>query len=389
MATTPTTVRFWLDPQTDQCHRAATHQHWLVENAPLLGLQAALSDLDPDHDADAINRIGVRSGLIRISHNGTNLSVQYDAAPAMVESLAHAVRDFLRTEELPPLKSIRIRNSHNGNERTLRISQFEEIVDYGGLVFPRFSTSALRLASLIVCHVALGCVLGLCQQPPERNATGVMFIALLYSEATLLGVWVSLANRFEWFRPVGIIAAIVYLFALLSLVVRSIEFGLFSAIIAGTFALAIFVMIVLRFTRLRLCRLAPGDSNPKSTAIQYSIRQLMIVTAAIAILFAIARSLSETREGSIINIFAPCLAAAPLLATWAMLTVGRLWLRIPVVFATSLISGLLPLFLTPDAAPDYWFWPSITFTQAIFSLATLFVVRSWGYRLVRTTLRET
>jgi hypothetical protein len=358
-------------------NRPATHEHWLVENAPLVGLRAALRDFDADQDADEILVIGIRSGLVRISQEGTELSVQFHAGPAKVHAVVQSIRDFLQQQDLLPLDDIRICNSHNENERTLPVSQFEYIVDFGGQIFPRPSVTTKRLAGLVICHVALGCALAFWTRPHSSSALWLSW-PLILCEISMLAVWVSLANTFQWRRLIGAVAGLFYLWVLMDAAAGVHDIDVLI-LVCGLFFVTLFVMVSLRFTKLRLRQLDLDVPLPATVAFQFSIRQMMALTAVIAILFAIARS----GLGWFLVLDTTFLALPTLLATWAALGLGLLRLRIPFALVACIAVGLISGFIHQAWMP-YRFWLTVTLTQGIFSLASLLVVRTCGYRLLRT-----
>src|SRR5262249_7788830 len=163
----------------------------------------------------------------------------------------------------------------------------------------------------------------------------LVFLPLLFSQFTLLAVWLSQTSRGNWIARLLTTAGVVYLFILTWCTTGPNDLGVVGAIGCGSFAVALLVMMALRFFNFRITRFSSDEFTPTSFRVQFSIRQLMVVTAIVAVLCFIFRNVSRHPDGMFVTVIAPWFAAPPLLATWATLTTGRLWLRIPIALGFS------------------------------------------------------
>ena len=137
--------------------------------------------------------------------------------------------------------------------------------------------------------------------------------------------------------------------------------------------------------RVRICvSTVPKTAVPR---FQFTIRQLLILTFAVACLVSLGKWLGP----DLVNVTEPFLAAliglvlgaVGLLPVWPVLGTRQPILpsMIAVGIAAGLGFGLASLF--PPLAGLAAFWTTITSVEALSLVASLLVVRSCGYRLVR------
>ena len=129
----------------------------------------------------------------------------------------------------------------------------------------------------------------------------------------------------------------------------------------------------------------PGQSaRPESEGLQFSIRGLMIFTAAVAVICAVARALEGYRNPILfIAVWAVCFVAVGLVSLWAVLGEARPVQRVPVAFVLSPVLGAFFAFAA-GVHPTGWIYVlliMLLYPAAL--LGSLLVVRSCGYRLVR------
>lgn len=185
-----------------------------------------------------------------------------------------------------------------------------------------------------------------------------------------------------WWRMAGLVAGTIYLEALFPDPLRREFFGISTITIAVTTA----TLIVVRMLGVRLirqdgpCQLARAEAE----GLRFSIRGLMLFTAAVALLSAGARALQDTPRHMILlaAVWALCFVAVGLVALWAALGSARPLNRGPIVFVLSPVLGI---FFGFAAHAHRAGWVYITLTMLLHPallLGSLLVVRSCGYRLV-------
>lgn len=243
---------------------------------------------------------------------------------------------------------------------------------------------AKRLLTMIGCHVAsgIGIAVGWIAWPPERSLTTVLYLALVFSESTLLGAWCIFARCALWWRMAGLLAGLTYLVAL-SWVIDAREIFIFATMIGTTFAMAFCLSLAARLRGIRLLRPGLDSSGLSPQEFQFSIGHLLVLTAIVAVSLAIGKDYYDPKAWSIAAEYGAALATAPLIAIWACLGIRhRTWgiLLVPIV---SFVAGFIPIMVASEtAAPGFW-WPITTLIEGVISMASLYVVRSCGYRLSR------
>jgi hypothetical protein len=116
----------------------------------------------------------------------------------------------------------------------------------------------------------------------------------------------------------------------------------------------------------------------------------MILTLVFACLLALAKWLQPALDLDILPILVPMgltFALVGLVAVWGVLGTKRLLIGIPVLLAVAVGAGYgLEKNLRPG--PGFAIWMTVTLTEALSLVVSLFVVRSCGYRLRRRVARR-
>jgi hypothetical protein len=247
-----------------------------------------------------------------------------------------------------------------------------------------------RLQILVVAHVVLGIVTSFLEPVKLNTPFGledvlmVPFIALALCQTLLLSLWGAASQAALWMRMTWLVAGAVYLEALVPSDFRREFLGTSTSTIAVTTA----TLLVMRRVGVRLTRLDDPGQSAKQEGLRFSIRGLMIFTAAVAVLCAWARALQESpnRLFLLILVWALCFVAVGLVSLWAMLGDADPLRRGPVVFV---LSPALGAFFAFDENAHEAAWIYILLIMLLYPAAllwSLLVVRSCGYRLVRRTV---
>ena len=248
-----------------------------------------------------------------------------------------------------------------------------------------------RLQILAAAHLALGVVTRVLA--PVRLPTAgeldhilvVPYIASVLCQALLLSLWGVASQAPLWKRSAGLAAGAVYLEVMVPADLRR-EFQFIST---TTIAVVTAALVVVQWFGVRLRRQA--DLDPPARAelegLRFSIRGIMIFTAAVALLCAGVRAAesSQNRTVLLILIWAICFVAVGLISLWAALGNARPARRAPVVFV---LSPLLGVFFAFAAHAHSAGWVYILLIMLLYPMAlfgSLLVVRSCGYRLVRSS----
>jgi hypothetical protein len=182
-------------------------------------------------------------------------------------------------------------------------------------------------------------------------------------------------------RMAGLVAGAAYLEALFHGDSMREFLGMSTiALVATTAALLVVRAMGVRLTR----RDDPGPPAPAEVeGLRFSIRGLMLFTAAVAVLAAGARALRGAYPHRPLGmaVLALCSATVGLAALWATLGNARPIRRAPVAFVLSPALGALFAFAV-DAHPAGWVYVILTMLlYPALLLGSLLLVRSCGYRL--------
>ena len=209
----------------------------------------------------------------------------------------------------------------------------------------------------------------------------VPLFALTLGQAVLLAVWAVGSAQSPWKRLAGLVAGAIFLEALLAFCLKDEFLGIAIVTIVVTTT----SLLVVRIFGIRLVREAETGQDGQSEAkgLRFSIRDLMLLIAAVALLSTGTR-VFRSSHGHILlaAVWALCFVAVGLVALWSALGEGRPLRRMPVVF---LLSPVLGAFFAHSADAHEAGWLYILLTMLLYPaalLGSLLVVRSCGYRLV-------
>jgi hypothetical protein len=215
----------------------------------------------------------------------------------------------------------------------------------------------------------------------------VLAVALLHCQSCLLAFWAAMSQSPLWKRLLGLCGGTGYLWVFAKL--ARTGFSLFDGLSISTVPTVIVavVLLVFRFSKVELRRDADDATYGDRHGLQFSIRGLMLLTFAVALLTAAATGLRNVgpaydyvRDQSA---FSVCFVVVGLASPWATLRTG---LPITSTVAVPIVSLLLRWSITYgqiETTAERHFDYGITLLHALTLLASLLVVRSCGYRLVK------
>ena len=251
---------------------------------------------------------------------------------------------------------------------------------------PTTGTTNPRILWLVLAHVVVGLV-GAFVAYPSRSPTlrAGVFLGLVFSQTSLLGIWGGLGSGPWWKRVVGVIVGVGYLSLLFVLGISELDPRILLLVIAATTFVTLPLLIV-RFFRLAL-RL---DSFHAASAghIQFTIRHLMILTFVVACLITIGKWLQpHLPQGDTffrLLLFTVTFGVVGVLPVWFVLATNR-----PVLYSIGLVAvGACAGYCLGRILHELGIWTTATATEAVAVVVSLLVVRSCGYRLVRLSARR-
>ncbi len=149
-----------------------------------------------------------------------------------------------------------------------------------------------RIFGLVVSHVTIGLAWWRLYAWVDRsvpNLTLDVLLGILFSQAGLLGIWAGLGTSSWWKRLFGEIAGIGYLGLLFCFGLDEPDGeGLDLALLVETVLIA-GVVLPARWLGLRISLV--GADQTAATGMQFSIRQLLFLTFAVACMLAIGKYL--------------------------------------------------------------------------------------------------
>jgi hypothetical protein len=250
------------------------------------------------------------------------------------------------------------------------------------------SSTDSRIRSLVAVHVAFGVAAALAARMELHPSAlpDILILPLIASavcQAVLLAFWVVSSTATPPLRLGALAGGAVCIEALLASIVN----GELAGIGITTLAATSLSLLMLRRFGISLVRLV-DSTQPKLDGVagmRFSIRSLMLVTAATAFLIAGAQALRAGPTGpSRVNpVLGLCFTAVALAALWAGLGQARPLVRGPVVVVLAICLGA---FFAIAANAHSAGWAYITLTMLLFStglLASLLVIRSAGFRFLK------
>lgn len=228
-------------------------------------------------------------------------------------------------------------------------------------------------------------------------------VSVMYAQLMLLAVWLGLGTSKWTVRMASAVLAVAYLtiwlfvgFSIRPDTTAPSYFRLFASfcglilIIAG-----VFLLLRRKHGEIRDITGQQVSSRPRS---QFSILQLLLVTAVVAVLLALIRAATADRSGTEFSGLASSVLAfvvflvTTLIAPWAVLSMGPVRSRVVILLLVALLLGIalalvsLPFNLTIVSRVWTWYFLAeclILDFLTVIVIVSLLVVRSCGYRLIR------
>jgi hypothetical protein len=237
---------------------------------------------------------------------------------------------------------------------------------------------------LVVTHVLLGMVLAFAAHDSDYYSYGdpdpffAVFLGIVFSQTSLLAIWGSLGTGVWWKRLIGVICGIIYIFFLTGTCIGKayeeafLDIGVVAAFVAV-------VLLVVRVLRI----IIHHDTSTFTLAgsFQFSIRQLLILTFALACLLAVGKSMLPAAVLLEVVVCAVVFGSIGVVPVWLVIDAKQ-----PVRNATGFVAvvaigaSILGPITGLNTAPVAII---ATVSEALSMVISLFVLRSCGYRLLR------
>ncbi len=242
----------------------------------------------------------------------------------------------------------------------------------------------VAIAILVAVHVITGLVLGGFAKDRPLSFLLAMSIGLVFCQTSLLGFWGGLGTNRWPIRLLGVAAGTAYLAPVFGLINGVWDNQLLLLVVLSTMAVAAVLLVIRRlFAQLR--HTGEDGNLTGQEGLQFSIRQLMLLTFMVACTLGLGKWLHPYFPGNILATLATislCYVSVGLASVWAMFGKSPSLIRSIVVLLTAVLSGGILAWLVMDGRQKR-FWFSVTLAEAAFLLASLWIIRLCGYRLVR------
>jgi len=243
-----------------------------------------------------------------------------------------------------------------------------------------------RILWLVLAHVAIGLTGAVVATfaPSPRTLPGAVLVGIVFGQTSLVGIWGSLGTVPWWTRLIGVVVGVGCLGTLLGAGISELNFETFFIVVTSTLFVTL-PLLVARFFRV-VIQLSSSDVAAGGR-IQFSIRDLMILTFVVACLVTIGKWMQpHLPYGAMffhLLLFAVTFGVVGVMPVWFVLASNR-----PVLFGVGLVAvaagGGYVLGRWND---DTGIWMTATAAEAITVVVSLLVVRYCGYRLVRLPSR--
>jgi len=255
---------------------------------------------------------------------------------------------------------------------------------------PTTGTTNPRILWLVLAHVVVGLMGAFvaypCRSPTLR--TGV-FLGLVFSQTSLLGIWGGLGSGPWWKRVVGVIVGVGYLGTLLS-------FSIYGPVSANYFVvslstlLIVGVLLVFRFFRVQVCTAI--NAPAAACRMQFTVRQLLVLTFVVACLMSLGKRLAphlmDVGQPFYMTLIGLVFATIGTLSVWLLGARHPILPSLILIVVAAGVGFCLAQFLPGPPGDMASFWMTITSVEALSLVPSLLVVRSCGYRLVRLPSRR-
>ncbi|HVX16299.1 MAG TPA: hypothetical protein VHC22_34250 [Pirellulales bacterium] len=219
-------------------------------------------------------------------------------------------------------------------------------------------------------------------------------VGLVVSQAGLLALWAIFSHGRRWVRCCGAVAGALLVSSQMIAVVddwgQAREFIGIAIWIGAPMLVVSICALFLRQWGVEVVGADEFRPNTMREGVRFSIGQILCLTSLIGLLLAIVRALhglddAESAASAVLvaTLIGVLFGGQTLASLWAMLGLGRPWLRSALPLMLAAASAALIHLSTHDPADRYWVYIGTTEWETIIVLISLLVVRRAGYRIIR------
>ncbi len=244
-----------------------------------------------------------------------------------------------------------------------------------------------RIHLLVLVQLLLG-VLPLARMLVPLDVTTLPLLWALFviplGQLMLVGLWLAMGRSALRPRFLAAVAACAYLAIWTSIPSDSYALMLIEYL-AVTVGIAVACIPFRRWYELRLQAAIAWDGT--STRLQFSILGILLATSVAALVLGISKA--ARTQGSIVTqmgLMVVVLAINTLVAAWASLSLGRVRWPLTLAFVIAILLGAVTAIGNGIQSAFWGLWVGMALVMVLPTavvVASLMVVRSCGYRLVR------
>ncbi len=243
---------------------------------------------------------------------------------------------------------------------------------------------------LVVGHIAIGLMGAYTASLAGRRPSlwVAAFLGLMLSQTSFLGIWGGLGTSPWWKRLIGVVVGVSYLIPLLGIGIHEVDSATFIVVVGAT-SCVLTPLLIVRFFGV-VIHLGSSPAAPAGR-IQFSVRHLLILTFVIAYLVAIGRLIQPRLSHGVADfrvlLIVLTSGVVGILPVWFVLATNRPILYGIGVVTVGTIAGY-SLGRGPFFSSEQEIWLTVTATEAMAVVVSLFAVRSCGYHVMRMSSRR-
>jgi hypothetical protein len=244
------------------------------------------------------------------------------------------------------------------------------------------------LVILTIVHILVGLIIGYYAEDGPPRFLILVYIGLFFAQTSLVGIWGGLATVGCPVRMVGVAVGIGYLLPQMCLSLGDWNRILVSLVVLPTLVVTV-VMLVVRRCLARLDRTVVATISENTEGLQFTIRHLLLLTLVVSLILALGRWLQpyfpHSKDLAVVLIVSLCFVSVGVTSVWAMLGRTHIVLRSCVVLFIGAAAACIPPSSLVRGSWGLGPWITLMTVQVFVLLASLFVVRRCGFRLVRVS----
>ncbi|WP_425618775.1 hypothetical protein NA78x_002491 [Anatilimnocola sp. NA78] len=250
----------------------------------------------------------------------------------------------------------------------------------------------VRVSLLVSSHILLGLTMaGVAIYYRDSKwpiGIEVAYLGFVCSQMLLTGILLGFAKAKWWKRAIWACLGVAWVFCISLAPFSHQPLSELGVLIAVPISVVAIACVLCRVWFATIQQREHWPTMPISNDLQFTLKTMIGLTVTIAVVLALGRFLRETvGEGAGLVLIVAAISLIASLAVgllvWGSLGPGRVGVRLPTAFVGLAAVGLIFPYYFGGPSWRWAVWPSLILVVATYVSATLLVIRSCGYRLVR------